>query len=270
MKKHPLARIVASIVSAGLIACTGGHAASAQDWMALTKVGAPTWKPGDFQLFTAPASTQEEFFGVVDTLLPLEGPSANPYVPHQPPYDTELSTNAAAGGYASQSVFDSSDIVLQPNAVYFAYMMLPDPGITGSSRDFASGPVIPNSLFPISRNVDVYRNAVLVDGLAGVDGPFNVRGGDVPFDGTSHRANVTYVYHPWDDDLTAGVLGDYELRQQLRDVQGNGWDMVASFQVVPEPSAGFTLFGLSGASLLAWRRKRCWSSSFRPKATRTI
>ena len=146
--------------------------------------------------------------------------------------------------------------MLQPNAVYFAYMMLPDPGVTGSSRDFASGPVIPNSLFPISRNVDVYRNAVLVDGLAGVDGQFNVRGGDAPFDGTSHRANVTNVYHPWDDDLTAGVLGDYELRQQLRDVQGNGWDMVASFQVVPEPSAGFTLFGLSGASLLAWRRKR--------------
>ena len=227
---------------------------SAQEWVALTKVGAPNWRPGDFQLFAAPALTQEEFFGVVDTLLPLEGPSANPYVAHQPPYDAELSAGAAVGGYASQSVFSGSDIMLQPKAVYFAYMLLPDPGITGSSRDFVSGPVIPNSLFPVTRNVYVIQTGVLVDRLAGVDGQFSVRSGDVPFDGTSHCANVTYVYHPWDDDLTAGTLGNYELQQQLRDVQGNGWDMIASFRVVPEPSAGLVLFGLAGGSLPAWRR----------------
>ena len=48
-------------------------------------------------------------------------------------------------------------------------MLVPDPGITGSSRDFASGPVIPNSLFPIANNVDVWLDGVLVDRTPGAD-----------------------------------------------------------------------------------------------------
>lgn len=227
----------------------------------LTEVGSPIWRPSDFQMFTAPASTQDEFFGVVNTLLPLEGPAAVPYVPHDPPYGAELSTNAAAGGFTSQSVFHRDDILLQPNAVYFSQMFLPDPGSEGSSRDFESGPVIPNSIFPITRNVDVWLDGVLVDSLTGNDGAFNVRPGDAPFDGTSHRAYIQNVYYPWDDDLTAGPLGNYELRHSFRDLQGNGWDVIAPFRVIPEPAShvGLTLgflvfFGVSRA--LRFRKRK--------------
>ena len=68
---------------------------------------------------------------------------------------------AELAGYVSQSVFRPDQVSLNPNAIYFAFMLVPDPGITGSSRDFASGPVIPNSLFPLANNVDVWLDEVL-------------------------------------------------------------------------------------------------------------
>src|SRR5262249_20811480 len=136
----------------------------------VTKIANPVWKPVDFQLFSAPATPFDQTFGqVYNTLLPYDTPIATTYVPHASPYDTELSAGALAGGYVSQSVFTSDQITLHPNGVYFAYMLVPDPGITGSSRDFASGPVIPNSLFPVATNVDVWLDGVLVDRVPGAD-----------------------------------------------------------------------------------------------------
>jgi hypothetical protein len=127
-----------------------GHAA-----VTLTRVGAPVWKPTDFQLFSAPADTQAAFNHTIDLLLPLEGPGAAlPYSAHTGAYDQELSANVAAAGFVNQTVFPQSAITLDPNGVYFTYMMVPDPGVVGSSRDFASGPVIPNSLFPFTTQAD--------------------------------------------------------------------------------------------------------------------
>ena len=65
-------------------------------------------------------------------------------------------------------------------------MLVPAPGITGSSRDFASGPVIPNSIFPIASNVDAWLDGVLVDRLGGADAVIPVQPRDVGKFGTSH------------------------------------------------------------------------------------
>jgi hypothetical protein len=225
--------------------------------IALTRVGTPIWRPADFQLFTAPAEPfPEAFFDVIDQLLPLEGPGAPSYTPHAPPYETELSTNAAAAGIVSQSVFTREAITLSPNGVYLAFMFLPDPGVTGSSRDFASGPVIPNSVFPLSSNVDVLRNGILVDRLLGSDGSVPVRGADASYTGASHRSAVQVVWHPWDDDLSAPAEGNYELRWTLRDTANNGWDISAPFRVVPEPTAGGLAFAAALSGLAIRRRKR--------------
>jgi hypothetical protein len=208
----------------------------------LTQVGSPIWRPGDFQLFTAPADPfPDAFFDTIDALLPLEGPGAPVYTPHAGPYDTELSTNAAAAGFVNRSVFPKSAITLNPNGVYLAMMWLPDPGITGSSRDFVSGPVIPNSLFPFTSKAEMWLDGVKVETLQ--DQMVSIRAGDMGFDGASHRAPTQVVWHPWADDPNAGPLGSHELRWSLRDNQNNGWDIVAPFQVVPEPSS-FALVGL--------------------------
>jgi hypothetical protein len=219
----------------------------------LTKVGSPIWKPVDFQMFTAPAAPfPDAFFDTLDALLPLEGPGTTTYTPHPGPYDTELSTNAAAAGFVQQTVFPRSAITLDPNGVYLVQMWVPDPGVTGSSRDFASGPVIPNSLFPFTSFSEIYLDGEKVETLQ--DQMVNIRAGDVGFDGASHRAPSQVVWHPWADDPNAGPLGDYEIRWQLRDIQGHGWNIVAGFKVVPEPCAlGLAFVGILG--VLSVRRR---------------
>ncbi len=237
-------RWLTSFAVFALLAVTTAQLPAQPPEIQLTRIGSPIWRPTDFQLFTAPAAPfPEAFFHTLDLLLPLEGPGASVYTPHAPPYDTELSTNAAAAGFVNQSVFPRNAITLDPNGVYFAFMMLPDPGVTGSSRDFASGPVIPNSLFPFNTHSEMWLDGVLVETLQ--DGTLNVRAGDVPFDGASHRAPGQVVWYPWANDPTAGPLGSHEIRWSLRDVQGNGWDMVAPFQVVPEPSS--LMMGMASA-----------------------
>jgi hypothetical protein len=222
----------------------------------LTKIGAPIWMPVDFQLFSAPATPFAQEFGTVySTLLPYDAPTATPYTPHAPPYDTELSAGALAGGYVSQSVFTPDAITLHPNGVYFAFMLVPDPGITGSSRDFTSGPVIPNSLFPIAYNADAWLDGVLVDRLPGVDAIIPVQPRDVAFQGTSHLPSLQAIWHPWDDDLTVGPLGDYDFRLSIRDTGGSGWDVIAPFQVIPELAGDFNHDGtVDAADYVVWRK----------------
>ena len=238
LKKRRLALLAAF----ALLAAQAGPALAVTVPIGLTKVGSPIWKPTDFQLFTAPAAPfPDAFFDTLDMLLPLEGPGVPVYTPHAPPYDNELSTNAAAAGFVNQTVFPRDAITLNPNGVYLVQMWVPDPGITGSSRDFASGPVIPNSLFPFTSHAEMWLDGVKVETLQ--DQMVNIRPdapgkpGDVGFTGASHRAPSQVVWYPWADDPNAGPLGNHEIRGSLRDVQGNGWDIVAAFKVVPEPSS---------------------------------
>jgi hypothetical protein len=218
----------------------------------VAKVGSPIWKPTDFQLFSAPADPFPTAFNhTIDLLLPVEGPGAPTYTPHAGPYEDELSTNAAAAGFVNKSVFPKSAITNNPNGVFLAYMMAPDPGVTGSSRDFASGPVIPNSLFPMTSHAEMWLNGALVETLQ--DGPLNARAADASFTGASHRAPVQAVWWPWANDPNAGPLGNHELRWTLRDVQGNGWNISAPFQVTPEP-ASLGLGAMAALGLFAARR----------------
>lgn len=245
-------RILVGFVALIALRSAASHAASPV--VELTQVNNPTWKVADFQLFSASAAPfPDAFLDTIDLLLPLEGPGATTYTPHAPPYDTELSTNAAAAGFVNKNVFRRHEITFDPNGIYFAFMMLPDPGIVGSSRDFASGPVIANSLFPGTTHAEMWLDGALVETLQ--DGPIDVRPGDVGFDGASHRAPVQAVWHPWANDPNAGPMGSYELRWSLRDNQGNGWDMVVPFTVVPEP-VSFVLLAAGLFALAAVRPRR--------------
>jgi hypothetical protein len=244
------------LLAIAVVIAVQSDVATAQPGITLTSVGSPIWRPADFQLFTAPADPfPDAFFATLDLMLPLEGPGAAVYTPHQPPYNTELSTNRAAAGIAYQTVFPQNAITLNPNGVYLMMMWLPDPGVIGSSRDFASGPVIPNSLFPFTSKSDIFLGGVKVETLQ--DQLVNIRNGDVGFTGASHRAPSQVVWHPWADDPNAGPLGNYEIRWQLRDIQGNGWNIVAAFQVVPEPCAlSIACVGAVGVWVAGRRKKR--------------
>jgi len=215
-----------------------------------TSVGDPTWTNTDFHLFSAPADTFEAFIGVISSVWPLHGiGDGGTYSPHEPPYDMETADGMAANGFQDMSTFQVENISGDPLGVYILWTTIPNPGgPTGSSRDFASGPIIPNELMPIGGPAEMLHGGSVVDSAHwGVDEAEGV-------DGRSHVVSVfgtAAFFFPEGTEL----LGDYEFQLSGRDAMGNGWDHTLSFEVVPEPStAALALIG--SVFMLARRRKR--------------
>jgi hypothetical protein len=156
----------------------------------------------------------------------------------------------AAAGFANRSVFPRETILGDPNVIFHAFTLVPDPGIIGSSRDFASGPVIPNSLFPIAESVDTWKSGTLI--FDNEDEVLGLRPTDQPYEGVSHRVRGLSYWN-----RGANSLGDWEFRWSLRDSQGNGWDIVAPFQIVaelPELAGDFNQDGAADAAdYVIWR-----------------
>ena len=213
---------VVILAVAAFTAVQPAQSAAQAPTISLTQIGSPIWRPVDFQIFSAPDDQT--------TRALLRGPNDPPAdattytTPHGPPYDSELSTNMAAAGFVSRSVFPREAIARNPNAIFLPLTLVPDPGITGSSRDFASGPVIPDSLFPLSGHNERWHNGVLAD-----TGDFQtvLRPTDLPFEGASHRILFSTFFNTGADNF-----GNYELRSSMIDAEGNGWDMVFPFKVV--------------------------------------
>jgi hypothetical protein len=237
--------------------------ARADSIITITKVGNPTWTVTDIHLFSAPT----EPLGTVGTgtanaiLSPHFSIVSGVVVPNPPdpgPYNNEIATGLARLGITGQSNFTIQNLAGTPNGIWLAYMLVPGPGSpTGSSPDFASGPIIPESTFPIVTTQLVLRNGVHFDSGLLTTQALSTLGFTVA--GSSHRPQLATT-----DLLTADnplgltpsqLLGHYEEDLTLRDAQGNGYNIVATFDVtsVPEPSS-LALLTLGGVALLGWRR----------------
>jgi hypothetical protein len=210
----------------------------------LTPIGSPTWKPVDFHLFSAPVGTPAsgfaEFLTTVLALLPPPNHEFHPALgvgpgaPHPPPYDSELANGVAVQGFREAVRFSTSEFS-DGQGVILAWMNVPAPGRMGSSPDFASGPIIPNALFPIQVSGTTFHNgkqfsAFLVDFAvpkldSHLDPPFNV-------DGHSHFP--FFVAENADfGPPGAKLLGSYSYHITMIDQSGNGWRVEAHFAVAP-------------------------------------
>jgi hypothetical protein len=217
-------RLIASTALLATFLIHGSADSRADVPVQLTRVGNPIWRLVDFHTFSAAAHPDEEFFAAVDLVL---GPDA----PRDPPYDNIISDNMAAAGILDTTIFLPSDIDGQPRGVYHAYSVVPDPGTIGSSPDFASGPIIPNRLYPLTYDHDLLRNGVVVD-------PAVFDGQIPPFAGVDGDSHELFLLEEDASFFPPGteLPGNWEYRTVFRDAEGNGWDIVAPFQVVPEPS----------------------------------
>ena len=211
-----------------------------------TPVGTPVWQPTDIHLFVAPIGSAPNFEGVLTSLqavLPEPNHRFHPDLfigpgnPHNGPYTSELAGGLASSGFQEKTIFDVSDFS-GTNGIYLAMMNVPGFGLTlpalGSSPDFASGPIIPNSLFPITAIGTTFRDGsalpafstTLVPPLDGsLNPPFNVNG----------HSHFPQFYIDNADFNGVDPEGTYLYSVSLRDTAGNGWDVSVPFQVVPEP-----------------------------------
>jgi hypothetical protein len=119
-------------------------------------------------------------------------------------------------------------------------MIVPGPGSPiGSSPDFAAGPIISHA---ITSSSQTFVNGVFNGSEGGFTiPPIHQISGFEDFEGHSHIPvflidALEFIPNP---DLR--IPGDYEFRISLLDTQGNGYQIVAAFQVVPEPSSWIVL-----------------------------
>lgn len=204
----------------------------------ITPIGDPIWTPVDFHLFSAPigtaASGYAEFGETALGLLPEPNHMyhddlfVGPGEQHGPPYDQEMAAGVAAQGYRQDVRFRPPEF-RRGMGVWATWMNVPYPGTTGSSPDFTSGPIIPNSLFPIHVTATSTRNGA----------PFStVYVGDVPaLDAVSPPFAVDgHSHFPFflADNADFGppgvqVNGSYRWHVRMIDSSGNGWEVDVNF-----------------------------------------
>jgi hypothetical protein len=200
----------------------------------LTPLGTPIWKPVDIHLFSAPVGTRQSGYReFMETVTAIWGPPDHPIPtgqPHDPPYDTELAEGIAAQGYHEGHRF-SPDEFSNGQGVFVAFMLLPDPGTTGSSPDYASGPIIPNRLFPLVVDGTLRREGRLFDpDLDSTAPPVNSIPRFEDIDGFSH---LPFIFASNMDFAPIGVMaeGAYEYQFRMTDRDGEGWVARIAFTV---------------------------------------
>jgi hypothetical protein len=232
----------------------------------VTAVGSPSYEPVDFHLFAAPIGTADsgyaEFGETMEKLLPPPHHVFNPDLgigpgaPHAGPYDHEFADGVAANGYVEGSSFTTAQYS-NGSGVWLTFMLVPGAGsAAGSSPDFASGPILPNATFPMAFDGGTYTNGVLNAVLGTFEVPaINVVPGFEDLDGHSHipmffADNFDFAFSP--------VSGSYEYRISLLDAAGNGYQIVAAFEVTPVPEPSTWMLAVGGGLLLGavLRRRR--------------
>jgi hypothetical protein len=244
---HPVAGGIASRATTTLPEAVTGNP-TAPGVVQASPIGSPTWKPADFHVFSAPMGTAAdgyaEFLTTALAILPPPNHVFNPSLavgpgaPHAPPYTSEMANGVTNLGFDQSHTFGVPEFS-NGNGVFVVWMVIPNPGTTGSSPDFASGPIIPNSLFPIHIAGTSYRNGAVWDPFIGtfdvpalnaIDPPFSV-------DGSSHFP----VFFADNMDFAppgTNANGAYTYRWRLTDTSGNGWDVSASFTVAGPGGGG--------------------------------
>jgi hypothetical protein len=212
----------------------------------VTKIGSPAWTVDDFHMFAAPIGNPgngyADFFTTAATFLPPPNHQLHPQLgigpgaPHPGPYNNEMGANIAAAGYTQTTTFTASQWG-GDGAVWFTYVVLPDGSSTGSSPDFASGPILPNRIFPLTSTINTFRNGTLYDS----SGTFTVPAlndasltPSFPVDGASHYPFFLADNASFAIDPSLPLTGNYEYRFEARDATGAGYDIVQAFVVVPD------------------------------------
>ena len=207
----------------------------------LTPIGNPMWMPIDFHVFTAAVGNADDGYAEFTQnqtylMYPRRHQSCSelgigPGDPHQPPYSGEMRAGLDIMAFKESHVFEPADFAT-PGGIWATWMTVPMPGTTGSSPDFKSGPIIPNTLFPIQVSGETYRNNKLWDPyLASFSVPPLTPQLSCPFNVDGHSHFPTFIAESSSFGPGGPLAGHYEFRLMMTDVSGNGWSIIVKFTV---------------------------------------
>lgn len=205
--------------------------------------GHPIWKPVDVHVFAAPIGTAGDgyagFAHTAQILLPPPNHVLHPQLligpgtPHGAPYDSEIDEGVDHAGFHEGALFGTSEFA-NGMGVYLAWMTVPAPGVRGSSPDFRSGRIIPNSLFPIHVAGTALRNGALYDPYIGTfDVPAINDPGLTPSYNVDGHSHFPLIYADNSDFGPPGtsLSGLYAYDVVMTDRTGSGWHIRAHFVV---------------------------------------
>ncbi len=203
-----------------------------------TKIGSPLWEPTGVLAITGEIGTDLDQY--VEFLSSFVEPNhawddndflVGPAVAHPGPYDDELFELATTAGYVAKQTFTAAEFTA-PNGVTVMMNFVPSAGAaTGSSFDFASGPIIPNALFPVDVDGGLFRDGVIYDdALENTFAGFHNLTPPIVKDGASHFVwffGESTLFGPEDTPAT----GSYQIKVNFIDSSGAGWRVTVPFTV---------------------------------------
>lgn len=200
-------------------------------------VGSPKWMPMDFHLFVAKESSNDDFFAVMQSILKPPNHTIHPMLglgpgaPHMG-FNDEMKLGVEAAHYKEDTAFKATEIN-GPDGLYLAFMTVPTAGApTGVSPDFASGPIIPNDIFPMHVSAHVLENGSHADNVSvsfdvpALDGKLNP-----PFNVDGHSHIPLFFAYRLPSMLDPDVAGSREWSLQMIDATGSGWNITVPYEV---------------------------------------
>jgi hypothetical protein len=243
-----------------------------------TPLGSPTWElVGAVMAAGTIGSIETDAQPFLDFIGPILAPNHTykpdqnvfgPGAPHTGPYLDEAFAAFSAANVTVKQSFTTTEFTA-PSGVMLAFNAVPsDSAPYGSSPDFATGPIIPNALFPLVLDGDLYRDGVLYDPY--YDGSFNGFDTWTPplaVSGSSHsmfwfEENSSFV-----PDVTPE--GSYQFRISLLDGTGSGWAITVPFTVSGDSTSIALQSGAAKTSTPGTSARRARSAGLGLTATPT-
>jgi len=223
---------------------TSDGGAEADDVAAtLDRVGSPLWKPVGLVQSVAVIGTWFDnyaaYLALGECLLSPNHSYDNvnggfgPGQAHAAPYDSEIIDAASGCGLVQGAAFAEGDFFsAEGGGVVLSLLLVPEEGgLTGSTPDYATGPVISDGLFPLTVDGAVFKDGELVDD--DFDEPYaslSSRGGTE--DGFSH-VPLSWACSPDSfEPVGESYVGAYGWLVARRDANGDGWDVRVPFEIV--------------------------------------
>lgn len=204
--------------------------------MTLSAIGSPSWKPECAYAFAAPCGSKASAFSTavatIGKVLPAHQYYAaqnvmGPGAPHGQ-YAQELASGLAAAGLTPGSSFSAAS--LQPPSCIFVLLQLVAGGgaPSGSSPDFASGPILDPSAFPLLVDGSLLNAGKLVD--PALDFEYPAKKSLVPEPAGQSYSHVPLVFFE-NSELIQPQVGAYSLELRAVDALKHGWNIAVHYSV---------------------------------------